>query len=192
MSDGHPSKARIYRLKDPPASKAHDAPKPQPEGAPIHVQFNPTSLRIQRTNDTSSGATTRAQRRQQPNSGHATLSLDLEFDTAEGGPTGDELDVRDLTKELRQFVEPPSGKPKKAPPRMRLEWGALQFDGIVSSLTEEIDYFSSEGMALRAKVSLSITGQDLLLEATESPADAAAGLDDRGRRRPGQRSGGQP
>jgi hypothetical protein len=166
--DGRPSKARIFRLKDTPARQANQPPLVTTEGEPIHVQFNPTSMRIQRNNDTSGGATTRAQRRQQPNEGHATLSLDLEFDTAEGGPGGSPLDVRSLTGELRQFAEPPDGKAKKAPPRMRFEWGTFHFDGIVSSLTEEIDYFSPDGMPLRAKVSLSITGQDAKFEANQT------------------------
>lgn len=162
-----PARARIFKLKDTPAAKADQPPRVTTEGAAIDVQFNPTSLRIERRNDASGGATTRSQRRQQPNEGHATLTLDLEFDSAEGDADGQPLDVRTLTAQLRQFAEPPAGKAKKAPPRMRFEWGSFQFDGIVNSLTEEIDYFSPEGMPLRAKVSLSIAGQDLAFEANQ-------------------------
>lgn len=172
--DGRPTKARIFKLKSAPQRKAETPPPVTTEGDPIYVQFNPTSLRIQRNNDTSGGATTRAQRRQQPNEGHATLSLDLEFDTAEGGPRGQPQDVRELTGRLRQFAEPPTGNPKGPTPRLRFEWGAFHFDGIVTSLAEEIDYFSPEGMPLRAKVSLSITGQDLAFEANKKGPGARA------------------
>jgi hypothetical protein len=182
--EGRPTKARIFKLKATPQRKADTPPTVATEGDPIYVQFNPTSLRIQRNNDTSGGATTRAQRRQQPNEGHATLTMDLEFDTAEGGPRGEPQDVRELTGRIRQFVEPPPGKPKESTPRLRFEWGAFHFDGIVTSLTEEIDYFSAEGMPLRAKVSLSITGQDPAIEANRTGpgarADAAGGGADSG------------
>jgi hypothetical protein len=162
-----PAKAKIFKLADTPAASAHQPPRVTVDGPAINVQFNPTSLRIERRNDTSGGATTRAQRRQQPNEGHATLSLDLEFDSAEGDADGRPLDVRTLTHQLRQFAEPPAGGGKKAPPRMRFVWGTFQFDGIVNSLTEEIDYFSPEGMPLRAKLSMSIAGQDLAFEANQ-------------------------
>ena len=139
------------------------------------MQFNPTSLKLDRNNDTSGGATTRAQRRNQPNEGHATLTLELEYDTAEGGPDGQPLDVRTPTQEVRQFAEPPPDAPKKAPP-LRFLWGQFSFDGIVTRVGEEIDYFDSTGRALRAKVSLSITGQD---PALESNAKGSAARTDR-------------
>jgi hypothetical protein len=164
MSDERPTKAVIYRLKEIKAGTAEKPPTVQPDGDPITVQFNPTSLKIERSNDTSGGADTRAQRRHRPNEGHATLSLDLEYDTAEGGPDGEPLDVRTLTQDLRQFTDPPKNDPKKAPPRMRFIWGNLTFDGIVTRISEDIDYFDGDGLALRAKVSLTITGQDEALE----------------------------
>jgi hypothetical protein len=155
-----PAKALIYRLTATAAGAAEQPPTVSVQGDPIPVQFNPTTLRIDRTNDTSGGLTTRAQRRHRPNEGHATLSLELEYDTAEGGPDGTPLDVRTRTQDLRQFAEPPAGAPRRAPPRMRFIWGNFRFDGIVSRINEEIDYFSADGTALRAKVSLSISGQD--------------------------------
>ena len=46
--------------------------------------------------------------------------------------------------------------------------GTFRFDGIVTHLGEEIDYFDTDGTALRAKVSLTITGQDPAFEANAS------------------------
>ena len=138
MNNERPAKAVIYRLKEIKAGTAEKPPTVQPDGNPITVQFNPTSLKIDRNNDTSGGADTRAQRRNRPNEGHATLSLELEYDTAEGGPDGQPLDVRVRTQDLRQFTEPPKDDPKKAPPRLRFIWGKLTFDGIVTRISNTL------------------------------------------------------
>ena len=168
MSEQRPAKAKIYRLKETKAGTAEKPPTVTVDGHPIPVQFNPTSLKIDRNNDISGGPTTRSQRRHRPNEGHATLSLELEYDTAEGGTDGKPLDVRTRTQDLRQFAEPPKDKPKQAPPRLRFVWGSFTFDGIVTRIGEEIDYFSADGMALRVKVSLTITEQNLLFESNAS------------------------
>ncbi len=179
----HPVKAVLYRLIDTPAGTAEKPPVVQADRkSAVTVQFNPTSLKLERNNDTSGGATSRAQRRNRPNEGHAKLSVELEFDTAEGGPDGSPLDVRTKTQDVRQFVEPPKGAPKKAPPRIRFEWGTFRFDGIVEHLSEEIDYFNADGMALRAKVTLAITGQD---PAFESNASGPGARDDKAATQPG-------
>ncbi len=181
-SDERPAKAKLYKLTETPNGSADKPPRVSVSGAAIPVQFNPTSLKLDRTNDTSGGATTRAQRRNRPNEGHATLTLDLEFDTAEGGPDGRPLDVRAKTADVRQFAEPSKDNPKGAPPRIRFEWGTFRFDGIVTRLGEEIDYFSSDGLPLRAKLSLTITGQDALFE---SNATGPGSRTDQGSTAPG-------
>ena len=167
---GGPAKAMIWRLDTPKSGTAEKPPASKTVGSPIPVQFNPTSLKLDRNNDTSTGATTLAQRRHKSNEGHATLSLELIFDTAEveekdEAKQGQPVDVRGLTADLRQFVEPDQKRPKEPPPRMRFVWGKFSFDGIVSRIGEELDYFAHDGTALRAKVSLSITGQDEKFEA---------------------------
>jgi hypothetical protein len=181
-SDERPAKAKLYKLTETPNGSADKPPRVSVSGAAIPVQFNPTSLKLDRTNDTSGGATTRAQRRNRPNEGHATLTLDLEFDTAEGGPDGQPLDVRTKTADVRQFAEPSKDNPKGAPPRIRFEWGTFRFDGIVTRLGEEIDYFSSDGLPLRAKLSLTITGQDAQFE---SNATGPGSRTDQGSSAPG-------
>jgi hypothetical protein len=134
------------------------------------VQFNPTSLKLSRTNNIDKGgATVRTQAKQNPSAQSATLSFDLEYDTAEEedpGAKGKPVDVRTKTRDVRQFVEPPeapadAGKP---PPRVRFVWGTFTFTGIVSQLTEDLDYFSPDGHPLRAKLSITITEQNLKFE----------------------------
>ena len=82
----------------------------------------------------------------------ATLTFDLEFDTAEmtgnASPEGDPRkipkDVRELTAELRKFVHPAGNNKTGPPPRILFQWGPLHFPGIVTSLTEDLDYFAPD------------------------------------------------
>ncbi|MEU5342934.1 hypothetical protein AB0H18_19185 [Streptomyces sp. NPDC020766] len=128
----------------------------------ISVQFNPTSMKIQYSNNADAGGVTvRAQSRQNPAVQPAVLSFDLEYDTAE---TPD-IDVRTLTAAVRRFVLPPPEKPKSPAPLVQFHWGTVLFNGRVTQVTEDIDYFSPDGRPLRAKLSLSITEQDPALEA---------------------------
>jgi hypothetical protein len=158
-------KARLSVIPDKPKDKKPD---------PIAVQFNPTSLKISRANNPDSAKTTQGQKRQHSTPQPATLTFDLEFDTAEIADGDKPMDVRNLTAEVRKFVTPGAAKKGAAgkkskksepPPRIMFEWGPLRFPGIVTNLTEDLDYFSPSGIPLRAKLSITITEQDLAFEA---------------------------
>jgi hypothetical protein len=114
----------------------------------------------------------------------ATLSFDLEFDTAEGDESGEPKDVRDLTRTVRQFTEPTQENPSEPPPAVRFKWGKFCFQGIMTQLTEDLDYFSSDGMPLRAKVSVTITEVNPKWEAGDVAAGAKAARDLGGRPAP--------
>jgi hypothetical protein len=162
-------------LKKATISQVYDKNATVPDDAkvkPVDVQFNPSTLKLQYTNKSTGGATTKGPNRQNPAQGNAVLSLDLEYDTAEGDENGKPLDVRDKTKHIIALVRPPKGTKGGAPPRIKFVWGRLSFEGNVTSLTEDLDYFDNEGRALRCKLSLSIEEQDLGLQL--SPADAPA------------------
>jgi contractile injection system tube protein len=164
-------KAELWPLKQPKGdAKRLVLDKDRPK---VVVQFNPASLKIERRSNTARGGlTANAQHRQYPSAEPATLSFDLEFDTAEGDANGQPQDVRDLTKPVRQFVEPPDTKTGEPPPRVCFIWGTFSFVGIVTQVTEDLDYFSATGMPLRAKLSLSITEQDLKFEQDAKGAGA--------------------
>ena len=156
------TKARLLRLTQVPGTgkKGKASYQPDPQGA-FEVQLNPTSLKISRSNNIDKGgATTNTQKRQTPSVQPATLAFDLEFDSAEGDGSGGEVDVRTLTHVVRQFTEPTKEKPQDPPPAVRFIWGTFAFTGIVTQLTEDLDYFSHDGRPLRAKVSLTITEQN--------------------------------
>lgn len=166
---GDLKKATICQVYD----KKTGSPPPGAQIKPVEVQFNPTTLKLQYTNESTGGATTKAPNRQNAAQGNAVLSLDLEYDTAEGDEKGNPLDVREKTKHIIALVRPPKGSKGAPPPRIKFVWGKLSFEGNVTSLTEDFDYFDDQGMALRCKLSLSIKEQDLRLQL--SPADADAG-----------------
>jgi Contractile injection system tube protein len=183
--------AKLTRLKQIAAKGKNGKPSYEvdPQGS-FEVQFNPTSLKITRSNNIDKGGgTTKTQKRQTPSVQPATLSFDLEFDTAEGDASGQPLDVRELTHVVRQFTEPTKEKPKETPPAVRFEWGKFQFSGIVTQLTEDLDYFSPTGMPLRAKVSVTITEQN---PEWEAGAIGPGARDARAARRPGATPTGRP
>ncbi len=162
--------AVLTRLTDGPSSGKKKGPatyvvddKNEKRGSPhFEVQFNPTSLKISRSNNIDKGgSTTNTQKRQAFSAQPATLSFDLEFDTAEESkPSGEPKDVREYTRIVRQFIEPTRDDPKNPPPAMRFQWGSFMFQGIVTQLTEDLDFFASNGTPLRAKVSVTITEQN--------------------------------
>ena len=148
-----------------------------PQGA-FEVQFNPTSLKItQQNNIDEGGATTQTQRRQNPSAQSATISFDLEFDTAEEVDENGPVDVRTRTAIIRQFAEPSAEAPRDPPPLMKFLWGTFSFVGIVNQLTEELDYFAPQGRPLRAKVSVSAKEVRLDFEAKLIGAGARTGQD---------------
>lgn len=121
------------------------------------VQFNPETLTI-----SFSAATGQKGRPASQFSGETTetLSCELWFDvTASMLETA--RDVRTLTQKVAYFITPQidktdEKKKKKIIPGVRFLWGSLLFEGVMTSMTETIDFFSKEGIPLRAKVNMSI------------------------------------
>lgn len=127
----------------------------------VDVQFNPTSLRMQISNKTAGGKQSGAQSRQRPGTGEITLSFDLVFDTADEGKTDAGVSVLDRTKMVERFVRPRGQGPgQEAPPRVVFVWGTFQMQGTMESTNIDLDLFDAGGVPLRAKVAVSIKGQD--------------------------------
>jgi LysM repeat protein len=123
----------------------------------VDVQFNPTSLRVQISNRTAGGQQSGAQGRQRPGTGEMQVSFDLVFDSADE----DGVDVLKKTAAVERFVRPRSAQPgQEAPPRVVFEWGTFQVQGVMESANLDIDFFDAGGTPLRAKVAVTIKGQD--------------------------------
>lgn len=147
--------------------------KPKAGAKPFEVQFNPESLKVTFANaieppkggDQSSGAGGQ----QFVGAGSTKLALQLWFDVGsmEKNPVDD---VRKVTRNVIYFMTPqkaPTDPKKKVPPGVRFQFGTFIFDGIVESLDETIDFFSSDGKALRSTIALTFTKQEILEKGPE-------------------------
>ena len=88
--------------------------------------------------------------------------------------------MRRVTKNVIYFMTPQkaSDPKKKAPPGVRFQFGKFIFDGIVETLEETIDFFSSDGKALRSTIALTFTKQEILEKGPggESKVDSRPGI----------------
>jgi hypothetical protein len=131
------------------------------------VQFNPETLKVSFANQiqTPSGAGDQSgtPARQFVGAGTTKLSLQLWFDVTAPLPEGESQvdDVRKLTQKVAFFITPQEEGTKFVPPAVRFLWGSFQFDGIMESLEESLEFFSHEGKPLRASMSLNISQQKI-------------------------------
>lgn len=134
----------------------------------VKVQFNPETLKVAFANQIQTPQGAGDQRgtptQQFVGAGTTKLTLQLWFDVnapQEGTPVSD---VRKLTEKISYFITPtetPAGSKKYIPPAVRFIWGSFQFDGLMDSLEETLEFFSSEGIPLRASMSLALSQQKI-------------------------------
>jgi len=131
------------------------------------VQFNPETLKVSFANQvaTPSGAGDQkgTPARQFVGAGTTKLSLQLWFDVTAPMPPEQkkEQDVRKLTAKVAYFITPKPEGDKFVPPAVRFIWGSFQFDGIMESMEESLEFFSSDGRPLRASVTINLTQQKI-------------------------------
>lgn len=90
------------------------------------------------------------------------ITMELFFDTTDGGMTGEVTDVRDSTTAVYQLMK--INLELHAPPRVKLDWGTsgqLTSRGastepwlVLESISEEFNLFSPDGIPLRAKLNV--------------------------------------
>lgn len=89
-------------------------------------------------------------------------------------------DVRHLTKKITdQFIDPtkaPQSNGHSVPRKCQFEWGAFIFRGMVSSYSETLDFFSPEGIPLRATVALTLKEDSFQFEQLNITAKQRAAL----------------
>ncbi len=135
----------------------------------IEVHFNPESLQYSITNNLQnqgSGNSTK----QYVSDSTGKLSMALVFDT-----TGSGEDVRRHTLKIAKLMEPAGSGNEKTPPVVNFEWGSYKFKGMVDTYKETLDYFSANGVPLRASVNLSMSSQDDVFEGGAGGANAGTG-----------------
>jgi hypothetical protein len=155
-----------------------DLSRPGELSPPMDVQLNPASLRLSINSPTDGGKTLTRPQHQHLGAGSRTLSMELVFDTADEGTTGEPRPVTERTAMVERFLLPRRAGDRTIdpPPRVRFAWGSLTVEGVVDSLSIDIDHFAANGTPLRARCSLTIREQDASLELRESssPGRAAA------------------
>ncbi len=127
----------------------------------VEVQFNPQSLKLNLSNQNTGGDQPGGSTKQFVGSGSSKLSLELLFDTSATG-----ADVRAETQKVAYFVmaqEQEKKDDKRKPPNVRFQWGSFIFEGVIDSMDETLDYFSEEGVPLRATVALSLSRDDIVV-----------------------------
>ena len=59
------------------------------------------------------------------------------------------------------------------PPGVRFSWGSFLFDGMVEGMEETIEFFSPEGKALRASITLTMSQQKILIAEFEEDSNVS-------------------
>jgi hypothetical protein len=168
----------------------------RPKGKPVTVQFNPETLKVSFSNQVvlpkGAGDNKEKSAIQFVGEGTTKLTLQLWFDVTGQPPDAQsqEVDVRELTKKVAYFITPKKVGKEYLPPAVRFQWGSFHFDGIMDSMEESLEFFSSDGVPLRASVSLSLSQQRI--EPFAGKAAGAGGADGGPPGAPGAAPGTQP
>lgn len=165
--------ARLTEITLADADREARATKPPND---FEVQFNPETLSVSYANQVGKTSAAGSSAMQFISSSTSTLSVDLWFDAT----VHDEVDdVRKLTARVAYFVTPSrktgQGEAKFIIPAIRFAWGSFAFDGVVTGLTETLDFFSADGRPLRAKLALKLAAQDIQFKIEELKGAQASG-----------------
>jgi contractile injection system tube protein len=136
----------------------------------VEVQFNPQTLKLTYANENKSANSPGGSASQYVGNGTTKLAVELLFDTSQTG-----TDVRYWSAKVGYFIQPTKQrdqKNKRVPPGISFEWGTFEFPGVVDSLQETLDYFSEDGVPLRATIALGISRLDIVFPDIAPPETA--------------------
>jgi len=140
--------------------------------ARLTVQFNPETLKVTYANQLvqpeGGGDQRGAPAQLFVGTGTTKLTCQLWFDVTTPQPAQEDQagavdDVRKLTNRVSYFISPRRQDKKFVPPAVRFLWGSFQFDGVMESVDESLEFFSPEGKPLRASVSIAMTQQKIVV-----------------------------
>ncbi len=146
--------AKASLIEIPSLSESQDQlEQNQGSGKRVTVDFNPQTLKVSFANQNSGGNQPAGSSSQYVGSPSSKLTVELLFDSTEAG-----TDVRIKTRDVAYFMSPKlSDNEERTPPFVRFQWGSFIFEGKVDSMDETLEYFSEEGMPLRAVVALNLS-----------------------------------
>lgn len=178
------AKAELYEIGTNPQSRT----------LKVTVQFNPETLRISYASQigaplmsSTAGATNQTAGQpdqigspplQKVGAGSTRLTVQLWFDVTSVMQQQDEgvSDVRVLTERVAYFIkakEPPTTPPSS--PKVEFQWGSVRFTGVMESLDENLELFSTDGVPLRASMNM-VIAQGSLTAPEGSAGGSPAGL----------------
>ncbi len=162
----------------------------------VHVQFNPETLKVSFANQIKTdGNQTGTSSTLYVGQGTTKMSVQLWFDVTaplrvDFAEYKGVTDVRELTEKIAYFIKPKDeqftnkdgkSETRYIPPGVRFIWGTFQFDGIMETFEESLEFFSPEGKPLRASVSLGLSQQKIEFKRAEGkgqpPGAGAPGTD---------------
>jgi len=151
----------------------------RPDGDKVEVQFNPETLKMAYSNQISGEDNNGGSAIQFTSKGTTKLSFDLWFDVSAKQPDNEAVDdVRKLTQKVIKFMETDvtgSGEDAKyTPPGCRFQWGSFLFEGVMDSISENLEFFSAQGKPLRASMSISLSNQAVEVKFSQTNAEAAS------------------
>ncbi len=164
--------ARLEEITDPPG-----------KGLSLDVMFNPASVKVTYTNKLQTdeaGGGGKSSPKQSPQPSTAKLETELVFDTTDDFLNTSDAsksikagsDVRDATSLISKMTVNPKAEKVSAPKHINFTWGRFAFRGVIESMTQTFDFWSAEGIPLRATVQLTLTSLDgvgsYLAKGTES------------------------
>src|SRR5262249_17318163 len=125
----------------------------QTEGKKVSVQFNPSTLKLNFSNQWSGGNQPQGSSPQFVGTSTTKLSMELWFDVSLPIPDGTpdpRGDVRNLTAQVAYFMtvkNPDDPKQEnRVPPKVKFQWGSFVFNGTMETMDETIDLFSPDGV----------------------------------------------
>ena len=148
------------------------------EGDKVTVQFNPETLKMTYSNQISGEDNNGGSAIQFTSRGTTKLSFDLWFDISAKQPDNASVnDVRKLTDKVISFMKTEQStrgdNTSYTPPGCRFQWGSFLFEGVMDSVTENLEYFSEQGQPLRATMSVSLSNQAVEVKFSQNNATAA-------------------
>jgi len=137
----------------------------------LEVQFNPETLKVTYTNQTvpphEGGASNQNENStaQFVGKGVTKLSVQIWFDvSAQLQGANAAQDVRTLTTKVIYFITPKEqtrGRGDYLPPAVRFQWGTFTFEGVAEAMDESLEFFSPDGVPLRASMTLNLSQQKI-------------------------------
>ncbi len=130
------------------------------------VQFNPESLKVTFTNQMQPP-------QQQTASDNSRGTSATQF-VGKGATKFSVVLWFDVNAELPHLIRVESATAQgdqPVPPAVRFVWGSFRFDGMIESIDQSLEYFSPQGVPLRASITLNMTQQSVEYLFEPVPAD---------------------